>query len=80
MRFIWSALIVVLIIPQGQSQTVLFSDDLSNGGGWEYSHFEGTAKPNGNDLSEADFGFNYSAFGIPEAPNTEFGDPSTLGI
>jgi hypothetical protein len=80
MKFIWSVLIVVSMTQQGQSQTVLFSDDLSTGVGWEYSHFGGTAKPNSNDISEADFGFNYSALGIPEAPNTEVGDPGSMGL
>lgn len=61
-------------------QTVLFSDDLSTGAGWQYSHFGGTAKPGGSDIGEADFGFDYSALGIPEAPHTEAGDPNTTGL
>lgn len=61
-------------------QTVLFSDDLSTGTGWQYSHFGGIDKPNGSDISSADFGFDYSAYGIPEAPNSNPSDPKTLGL
>ena len=71
---------VAMIAPLAQGQTVLFSDDLSTGTGWEFSHFGGTAKPGVTDISEADFGFNYSALGIPEAPHSEVGDPNTLGL
>ena len=62
------------------AQTVLFSDDLSTGAGWSYSHFGGTDLPGATDTSEADFGFNYSLFGIPEAPNSLPGDASTSGL
>ncbi len=62
------------------AQTLLFSDDLSAGAGWKYSHFGGTAKPGANDSSEADFGFNYAALGIPEAPNSQPGDASRRGL
>lgn len=63
-----------------EGQTVLFSDDLSTGTGWQYSHFGGIDKPNGSDISSADFGFDYSAYGIPEAPNSNPSDPKTLGL
>lgn len=62
------------------SQTLIFSDDLSTGTGWKYSHFGGTAKPGPNDISEADFGFNYAALGIPEAPNSQPSDITRRGL
>jgi hypothetical protein len=62
------------------AQTLLFSDDLSTGTGWEFSHFGGTAKPSPNDISEADFGFNYAALGIPEAPNSQPGNSTRRGL
>ena len=61
-------------------QTVLLSDDLSTGIGWSYSHAGGTSQPSGGDTSSADFGFDYSAFGIPEAPNSEASDTATRGL
>lgn len=63
-----------------QGQTVLLSDDLSTGTGWQYSHFGGTEKPNGDDISAADFGFDYSVYGIPEAPNSDPSDATTSGL
>ena len=55
---------------------------MSVGTGWTYSHLTGTAKPNpgAGDISEADFGFDYSAFGIPEAPNSDPNDTATSGL
>ena len=61
-------------------QLLLFSDDLSTGAGWGYSHFGGANKPGAGDISEADFGFDYSTLGIPEAPNSEPGDAATKGL
>jgi hypothetical protein len=78
--FVWTIVAIAMIAPRAQGQTVLFSDDLSTGAGWEFSHFGGTAKPGVSDISEADFGFDYSALGIPEAPHSDGGDPGTLGL
>ena len=50
------------------------------GVGWQYSHFGGTTKPDSNDISRADFGFDYSQLGIPEAPHSQPGDASTRGL
>lgn len=65
---------------EAHGQTTLFSDDLSTSIGWQYSHFGGTDKPDGDDISSADFGFDYSVYGIPEAPNSAPNDASTLGL
>ena len=74
--------ILLLVSTAGSScgQPLLFSDDLSTGTGWQYSHFGGTDKPDGSDISSADFGFDYSTVGIPEAPNSDPNDTSTLGL
>ena len=69
-----------LLSPWAAGQTVLFSDDLSTGVGWQYSHFGGTNKPGASDISEADFGFNYASLGIPEAPHSDPGDLGTSGL
>ncbi len=78
------SMLTILLMSFGpqrtNGQTVLFSDDLSTGTGWQYSHFGGTDKPDGTDISSADFGFDYSAYGIPEAPNSDPNDASTLGL
>ncbi len=66
--------------PWSVGQTVIFSDDLSTGVGWRYSHFGGTEKPGASDISEADFGFNYASLGIPEAPHSDLGDLGTSGL
>lgn len=76
---------MVLAASVAVAQTPIFSDDLSVGTGWTYSHIGGTSKPvppsgGGSDNVEADFGFDYSQFGIPEAPNSDAGDPATQGL
>lgn len=72
---------VVLLLPTPMlGQTLLFSDGMSTGAGWQYSHFGGIGKPLPTDISQADFGFDYSAFGIPEAPNSSAGDANTQGL
>ncbi|MCA9230602.1 MAG: hypothetical protein KDA57_08120 [Planctomycetales bacterium] len=68
------------LLQATQGQTLLFSDNLSTGAGWQYSHFGGTAKPGTTDISSADFGFDYSQLGIPEAPHSLPGDLGTAGL
>lgn len=75
------AIVSLLVASQhAAAQPLLFSDDLGTGTGWQYSHFGGTDKPDGTDTGTADFGFDYSALGIPEAPNSDPNDTSTLGL
>ncbi|MEQ8835815.1 MAG: hypothetical protein RID07_03325, partial [Lacipirellulaceae bacterium] len=62
------------------AQTLLFSDQMNVGTGWEFSHFGGIGVPEASDTSDAAFGFDYSALGIPEAPNTNVGDAATRGL
>lgn len=61
------------------AQAVIFADDLNdNAAGWM---FESTSGNFGiDDASDAVFGFDYSAMGIPEAPNTVMGDAATRGL
>ncbi len=68
------------VASQGHAQTVLFTDDLASGGGWKYSHFGGTSLPDASDISRADFGFDYSSLGIPEAPHSQPGDAIRRGL
>ena len=72
----------LVLAKVANSQTLIFSDEMSTGSGWVYSHSGGTAAPapENFDTSEADFGFNYSQFGIPEAPNSDPGDTATSGL
>lgn len=72
--------IAAVAVSSSHGQPLLFTDDLSTGNGWQYSHFGGTEKPGVGDISEADFGFDYSVLGIPEAPHSDPGDPDTLGL
>jgi len=71
---------VVASVSDSLGQTVLLSDQMDVGTGWTYSHIGGTAQPIVGDIAEADFGFDYSAFGIPEAPNSDVGDTATSGL
>lgn len=50
----------------------LFQDQMTSGAGWGVND-------NGADTA-ATFGFDYSALGIPEAPNTQGGDAATTGL
>ena len=73
-----------LLLPDAVGQLIL-SDDMSVEGNWQYSHFGGTARPDSSanpdlDTTDAEFGFDYSSFGIPEAPNSEPGDSPTSGL
>lgn len=66
------ALLSVSFFQTAMAQ-VLFSDSLESDGAWSL------ISENISD-SSAEFGFDYSAFGIPEAPNTPSGDASTSGL
>lgn len=80
LRLLAGFLAVGWLVASAHAQTLLFSDDMSTGTGWKYSHFGGIAKPGANDISEADFGFNYAALGIPEAPHSQPGQPVRRGL
>jgi hypothetical protein len=80
LRFLIFALLIGIASEAARGQVVLFSDDLSLGTGWKYSHFGGTDQPDANDISSAAFGFDYSALGIPEAPHSLPGDPVRRGL
>lgn len=63
------------------AQVELFFDSMETGDGWSFSHFGGTSNPiSGVATQEADFGFDYSVFGIPEAPSTRGFDSPTRGL
>lgn len=64
--------LIVTVAIQPATAAVLFSDQMTSGAAW------------GLNLSGADFaatfGYNYSADGIPEAPNSQGGDAATSGL
>lgn len=51
----------------------LFRDELASGAGWGINSF-------GDGDHAATFGYDYSADGIPEAPNSQGGDTATSGV
>lgn len=54
----------------------LYRDQMTNGAGWGINRATGI----GENDSTADFGYDYSADGIPEAPNSQGGDTATSGL
>lgn len=69
-----------LSVSTAYGQSLIFSDQMDAGTGWGYSHGDGSDVPVFGDSSDADFGFDYSAFGIPEAPNSDASDTATSGL
>ncbi|QEG37353.1 PEP-CTERM sorting domain-containing protein [Bythopirellula goksoeyrii] len=69
-----AAFCVALLSDSASAQ--LFSDPMESGAGW------GIVKPGGIGQadSSATFGYDYSADGIPEAPNSQGGDTATSGL
>lgn len=82
-RFVLAPGILLLtLIPLAVSatgQTLLFSDQMNVGTGWKFSYFAGALDPPFPTVSK-EFDFDYSAFGIPEAPNTAVGDAVRRGL
>ena len=76
------SILAALIMSQFvYGQNLIYSSDLTSDMGWGYSHFGGTFAPVPNlDSATATFDWDYSAFGIPEAPNSEAGDSATRGL
>ncbi|MCA9240213.1 MAG: PEP-CTERM sorting domain-containing protein [Planctomycetales bacterium] len=80
-RVLTAALIILFSAASRDlaAQTEIFFDQLSgNSAGWVF-------KARSNDVlgqfgSDSLFGFDYSALGIPEAPNTRVGDQATRGV
>jgi len=62
----------VALLSSDALAAVLYSDQMDNGAGWGIN----------NDAtdSSATFGYDYSADGIPEAPNSQGGDTATSGV
>lgn len=79
-HFFVAIFFLCLVPPTARGQQLLFSDDLSLGVGWKYSHFGGTAQPDAGDIGTAAFGFDYSTLGIPEAPHSLPGDSVRRGL
>lgn len=77
---LFAALVLLSGSTAAPAQTLLFSDQMNVGTGWEFSHFGGIGVPEASDTSDAEFGFNYSALGIPEAPNSNISDAPTRGL
>ena len=61
------------------AQVVILEDDFEdNSAGW--TTVVGGINPVFNADHEVNHGFDYSTFGIPEAPNSDAGDAATLGV
>lgn len=74
-------LFIGIFVAPVAAQNVLFSSDLTDSTNWGYSHFDGTDAPvAGLNTSTAQFDWDYSAYGIPEAPNSDSGDATTRGL
>lgn len=54
------------------TSAALFQDQMNSGTGW--------SKNESNTNNQTTFGYDYSADGIPEAPNTQVGDDATSGL
>lgn len=64
--------------PRPAAGQTLFEDDFDdNSAGWTEESLTGNFGLSGSDTV---FGYDYSAVGIPEAPNSAPGDASTLGV
>lgn len=63
-----------LVVPLLANAQVLFEDQLNSATGWSLVH---EADPSDNVV---EFGYDYSVFGIPEAPNSKPGDDATSGL
>lgn len=76
----FSMLGIFLIAPLSPalSQTILEDDFDDNTAGWTLESLTGNFGFEGD--SDAVFGFDYSALGIPEAPNSDAGDAATRGV
>ena len=65
-------------LPSAASAQVLFEDDFDdNAAGWVEESLTGNFGLSGSDVV---FGYDYSADGIPEAPNSAPGDAATSGV
>jgi hypothetical protein len=77
MRFhttLFNALLcVALLAATSSAQNLIYSSEMTSSTGWVQSDF-------GFGTSSAIWDFDYSAFGIPEAPNTDSSDASARGV
>lgn len=69
-RLMTGAMLVALL-PAVCSAQILFQDQLNDGTNWG---------ENSSGLTAEEFNFDYSAVGIPEAPNSQGGDDATRGV
>ena len=68
-----ACLLTTFLAAVGQTQTVLFRDQMTNSGTW--------GQNTGGDADvNVTFAYDYSSNGIPEAPNSEGGDTATSGV
>ena len=73
MLVIPSALVAVgLLATSSSAATIALQDQMNDGTGW--------AKNESNTNNQITFGYDYSADGIPEAPNSQIGDDATSGL
>jgi hypothetical protein len=66
-------------MPLSSVSQTLFTDDLNdNSAGWVFTSLTGKFGITGSSI--ADYGFDYAALGIPEAPNFQAGNPARQGL
>lgn len=71
---------LAILASAAKAQFVPFSSEMIDPTGWTYSHFGGDGPPGPQDTAEAEFNWDYSDLGIPEAPHSEPGDAPTRGL
>jgi len=75
-NFLLTSLTAVVVVSYSSvchAQAILFQDQMTDPNGWGVNR--------GPEIdSAATFGYDYSADGIPEAPNTKGGDTATSGV
>ncbi len=59
---------------------VVLQDSLDSETGWSIAHLPTAASAASPSDNYYEFGYDYSAYGIPEAPNSQGGDPATSGL
>lgn len=72
MRFVHAVFFFSALAASPALSATLYADQMTSGAGW-------TVNGTSADIA-ATFGYNYSADGIAEAPNTQAGDTATTGL
>lgn len=73
----FALLALALLAAAPANAATLYSNEMASASGWGFNAF-GTAASVGD--YAVTFGYDYSADGIPEAPNSDAGDTATSGV